>query len=194
VPLSTVPLLKAALWELILGGVMGLSVRVTLAAAESAGTIAGQAMGLGFATSVDPTHGESVLPTTHLFELICTVIFFAFNGHHLLLKALAASFHAAPIGQPPAAALSFGIINLGADLVARGVQIAAPVIATMFIVQLGMSFVSRTAPRVHLFSFAFSVSIAAGMIVLWLSAPSLSTAISIQVRRLPDALGALGTF
>ena len=39
-----------------------------MAAAEAAGSIAGQAMGLGFAGSVDPTHGESVLPTAYLLD------------------------------------------------------------------------------------------------------------------------------
>jgi flagellar biosynthetic protein FliR len=192
VPMQVTALLKAALGEVILGGVIGLTVRVTLAAAEVAGAIAGQAMGLGFATSVDPTHGESVLPTTHLLDMVCTLIFFAFNCHHILLRALAASFRVAPIGQGMSAALSFGVVQLGADLVARGLQIAAPVVATMFIVQLGTAFVSRTAPRVHLFAFAFSVTIAAGIVVLWLAAPAVCTAIEVQVRRLPDALAALG--
>jgi flagellar biosynthetic protein FliR len=87
-----------------------------------------------------------------------------------------------------AAAWSSGVIDLGADLVARGLQIAAPVVASMFIVQIGIAFVSRTAPRVHLFAFAFSVSIGAGMLVLWVAAPAVCTAIAQQVRHLPDAL------
>jgi flagellar biosynthesis protein FliR len=193
-PMVPAVLLRAALYELVLGMVIGLSVRVTLAAAEVAGTIAGQAMGLGFATSVDPTHGESVLPTTHLLDMVCTFIFFALDFHHVLLAALAGSFRAAPIGQGISSALSHGVIQLGADLCARGLQIAAPVVATMFIVQLATAFVSRTAPRVHLFAFAFSVSIAAGIVVLWLAAPSVYTAIGVQVRRLPDALTMLGAF
>ena len=62
----------------------------------------------------------------------------------------------------------------------------------MFIVQLGTAFVSRTAPRVHLFAFAFSVSIAAGLLVLWVAAPAVCTAMAVQVQHLPDALAALG--
>jgi flagellar biosynthetic protein FliR len=193
-PLEPVVLAQAAIYELFLGGVIGMTVRVTLAAADVAGSLAGQSMGLGFASSVDPTHGESVLPTTYLFDSLATLIFFSFNGHHLLLAALGASFRAAPVGHAPDAAWRIGVANLGADLVARGLQIAAPVVATMFIVQLGTAFVSRTAPRVHLFAFAFSVSIAAGMVVLWVAAPSVCTAISVQVQHLPDAIASLGAF
>ncbi|HEY2732471.1 MAG TPA: flagellar biosynthetic protein FliR [Polyangiales bacterium] len=194
VKLDLAVLTQAAIGEIFLGGVIGMTVRVTLAAAEMAGSMAGQAMGLGFASSVDPTQGESVLPTTYLFDSLATLIFLSFNGHHVLLAALAASFRVAPVGQTPAVAHSFGLINLGGDLVARGLQIAAPVIATMFIVQLGTAFVSRTAPRVHLFAFAFSVTIAAGMVVLWLAAPAVCTAIAVQVRHVPDALSSLGVF
>jgi flagellar biosynthetic protein FliR len=193
-PLEPAVLAQAAIYELFLGGVIGMTVRVTLTAAEVAGTLAGQSMGLGFAASVDPTHGESVLPTTYLLDAIGTLIFFSFNGHHLLLAALGASFRVAPVGHAPAAAWSFGVANLGVELVARGLQIAAPVVASMFIVQLGTAFVSRTAPRVHLFGFAFSVSIAAGMVVLWVAAPAVCTGIAVQVQHLPDALAALGAF
>ena len=192
-PLQPTILLQAAIYELFIGGVIGLTVRVTLAAAEVAGGIAGQSMGLGFAGSVDPTHGESILPTTHILESLGTLIFFSFNGHHLVLAALGASFRAAPIGVAPDAAWGLSVANLGAELVARGLQIAAPVVATMFIVQLGTAFVSRTAPRVHLFAFAFSVSIAAGMVVLWVAAPAVCTAIAVQIKHLPDALAAIGT-
>jgi flagellar biosynthetic protein FliR len=193
-PIATdvVSLGRAAACELLIGSVMGMTVRVTLAVTEVAGTMAGQAMGLGFATSIDPTHGESILPTTYLFGALGTLIFLSFNGHHVVIAALAESFVRVPVGQPLPAAIRFSAMHLGGDLVARGLQIASPVVATMFIVQLGTSFVSRTAQRVHLFAFSFSVAVAAGLLVLWVSAPSLTTAIAAQVRRLPDAFYALG--
>jgi flagellar biosynthesis protein FliR len=193
-PIATdvVSLGRAAVCELMLGAVMGLTVRVTLTAAEVAGTLAGQAMGLGFATSIDPSHGESILPTTYLLGSLGTVIFFAFNGHHVVIAALSESLIHVPIGQGLPDAVRYSALKLGSDLVARGLQIAAPVVATMFIVQLGTSFVSRTAQRVHLFAFSFSVAIAAGFLVLWVSAPAICTAIAVQVRHLPDALLELG--
>lgn len=192
IPLEPATLLKAAVFELFIGGLIGMTVRATMAAAEAAGSVAGQAMGLGFAGSVDPTHGESVLPTAYLLDSLAALIFFGLDCHHMLLVALAQTFRAAPIGAPITSAWQASVLHVGSDLVARGMQIAAPVVATMFIVQIGTAFVSRTAPRVHLFAFTFSVSIGAGMLVLWVSAPAVCTAIATQVRHLPDALAALG--
>ncbi|HKP62493.1 MAG TPA: flagellar biosynthetic protein FliR [Polyangiales bacterium] len=189
---DAVTLGRAAACELLIGSVMGMTARVTLAATEAAGTMAGQAMGLGFATSIDPTHGESILPTTYLFGALGTLIFLSFNGHHVVIAALAESFVRVPVGQALPPGVRYSALSLGGDLVARGLQIAAPVVATMFIVQLGTSFVSRTAQRVHLFAFSFSVAVAAGLLVLWVAAPAVNTAIIAQVRRLPEAFLALG--
>jgi flagellar biosynthesis protein FliR len=192
IALDPATLAKAAICELFLGAVMGLTVRVTLAATEVAGTMAGQAMGLGFATSVDPTFGEGILPTAYLLGSLGTLIFFILNGHHVVIAALADSLRHVPIGQAVSVAARAGAMTLGGDLVARGLQIAAPVVATMFIVQLGTAFVSRTAQKVHLFAFSFSIAVGAGMLVLWVSAPTICTAIGVQVSRLADAFLALG--
>ncbi|MEY4578608.1 MAG: flagellar biosynthetic protein FliR [Pseudomonadota bacterium] len=193
IPLELAPLVEAAVAELFVGSLIGLTVRVTMAAAEAAGTFAGQAMGLGFAGSVDPTYGETVLPTAYLLDSLGALIFFSTGCHHMLLSALAASFRAAPIGAALSSAWRGSAVLLGTHLVADGLQIASPVIASMFIVQIGVAFVSRVAPRVHLFAFAFSISIGAGLVVLWVAAPAVCTALTRQVQHLPDALAALGT-
>lgn len=189
-PISLEPasLLSAAICELFLGAIMGLTVRITLATCEVAGSLAGQAMGLGFASSVDPTFGDSILPTAYLLGTLGSLIFFSINGHHVVISALAHSLSYVPVGQGLPTAGRAGVLSLGSQLVTRGLQIAAPVVATMFIVQLGVSFVSRTAQRVQLFAFQFAVAIAAGMMVLWVSAPAIVTAMAIQIRQLPEAL------
>lgn len=192
-PISLEPasLLSAGICELFLGAIMGLTVRVTLAVCEVAGTMAGQAMGMGFASSVDPTFGDTILPTAYLLGTLGSLIFFSINGHHMVIAALAQSLVHVPIGQGLPMAGRTGVFTMGGQLIARGLQIASPVVATMFIVQLGVAFVSRTAPRVQLFAFQFAVAIAAGMVVLWIAAPSIFTAMGIQVRRLPEALMAV---
>jgi flagellar biosynthetic protein FliR len=192
IPLEPLTLLKAAMSEVVIGGLIGLSVRATMAAADAAGAIAGQSMGLGFAGTVDPACGESVVPTAYLLDSLASVIFFGLNCHHVVLRALAESFHAAPVGAAVSDAWRGSALLIGADLIARGLQIAAPVVASMFLVQIGVAFVSRTAPRVHLFAFAFSVSVGAGMLVMWVAAPAVCTAIANQVRHVPDAIAAIG--
>ena len=193
IPLELSMLAKAAVFEMFVGMVLGMTVRVTLAAAEVAGTILGQAMGLGFAGTVDPNFGESLVPTAFLLEAIAGLVFFSLGCHHVLLSGIAASFQAAPIGAPLNDAWRGSALWIGADLMSRGIQIAMPVLASLYIVQVWTAFVSRTAPRVHLFAFAFSISVGAGLLLLWAAAPAVCMAVIRYVQHLPDTLSALGT-
>jgi flagellar biosynthetic protein FliR len=193
VPLEPIALAKAAVFELFIGMVLGMTVRVTMAAAAVAGAILGQAMGLGFGGMIDPNFGESVVPTAFLLEAIAGLVFFSLGCHHVLLSGIAASFQAAPIGAPLSDAWRGSALWIGADLVGRGVQIASPVLASLYIVQVWTAFVSRAAPRVHLFAFAFSISVGAGLLLLWASAPAVCMAVIRYVQHLPDTLSALGT-
>jgi flagellar biosynthetic protein FliR len=182
-----------AIGEALVGGVIGLTVRVTLAATEIAGTMAGFSMGLGFATSVDPTFGESSLPTTRAISAFAVVVFLGFQGHHVVLAALANSISFAPPCNAFGVIAQEGILDIGSDMLAQGLRISAPVVATMFIVQLGTGLVSRAAPKVHIFAMTLAIAITAGLLTLYVSAPSLAPAIASDIQRLPDRiLTALG--
>jgi flagellar biosynthesis protein FliR len=193
VDVTSISVISAIYGEICVGTVIGLTARVILAAAESAGSIAGTSMGLGFAETVDPDFGMGALPTTRVIGLLGTLIFLIFRGHHALIQALASSVTIAEPGRVFSVLSARGPMALGNSMLARGLQIAAPVVGTMFIIQLGTALISKAAPRVQFFAFSFAISAAAGLISLFISAPAIVTAISAQVRGLPAALlAALG--
>lgn len=192
-PVGGMALVGAAFGEAMVGGVIGLTVRVTLAAAEVAGTVASFAMGLGFANSVDPNYGETSAPPTQLLAFLSTWIFLSFNGHHAVVAALSSSIDVAPLGNVGSAVVHDGVFSIGSRMLARGLQIASPVLGTMIVIQIGLALASRAAPKVHLMYLSFAVSIGAGVLTLFVSAPSLAIAIASEVRQLPTFLAqALG--
>lgn len=179
---------RAAVGEALVGVVIGLTVRVTIAAAEVAGNVAGMGMGLGFANSVDPLLGENSTPVARLLSSFSALIFLLLQGHYIVLASIAQSLRHAPVGDVTSAILHDGILEIGTSMMAQGLRIAAPVIATLFIVQVGTGLISRAAPRVHLMVLTFGVSGAAGITALYLAAPSLATAIAAEMQRLPHLL------
>lgn len=185
---DSVGLLAAGCGEALVGAVIGLTVRVTLAATEVAGTVSGFTMGLGFANSVDPTYGESSSPPARILAVLGTAIFFVFQGHHAVFRALAGSLEAAPAGQVLSVLASDGVVTLGSRMLARGLQIAAPVLGTMLIVQSGTALASRSAPKVPLMYLSFAITTGAGVVTLFVAAPSVATAIVSEVRNLPGLL------
>lgn len=182
------PLLVAAITELFVGSVIGLTVRVTLAAAEIAGTVAGNAMGLGFAASIDPLFGSEAVPTTSIMNSLGVLTFFALHGHHAVFEALYVSLTLLPAGEPLHHVNSPELLSLGGNMVAQGLRIASPVVATMFIVQLGTALVARAAPRVQIFALSFGVLVSVGALVLVASAPQVAGAISTSVSGLLPTL------
>jgi len=172
--------------------VMGLTVRVTLAASEIAGTVAGHAIGLGFASTIDPTFGDEGVPTTTLFNGLSVITFFSVGGHYLVFQALLASLDVAPPGLCLPALHSTEIIAIGGRMVAQGLRIASPVVATMFIVQIGTALVARSAPRVQIFALSFGITLSVGSLILIAAAPQFARSITASLAPLlPTLIGVL---
>ena len=188
--LSTEPavLFIGSLTEMLVGAVMGLTVRTVLAAADTAGTLAGNAMGLGFANQIDPLFGGEGVPTSAIMNSIAVMLFFVLNGHHVVLQALSASLTLAPPGGEVPEFQLDQLVVLGSRIVAQGLRIASPVVATMFIVQLGLALVARAAPRVQIFALSFGVTVTIGALILVMSAPQLAQTIGSTIATIPDSL------
>lgn len=183
-----VVLLRAAGGEVLVGAVIGVTVRVILAAISVAGTAVGFSSGLAFAQSVDPAFGESMTPVARAMGTLGIAFFLAMHGHHVVLDALAATMRTAPPGNVFGALELGGIVHVGGSVVAHGLRMSAPVVATMFIVQLGMALTSRAAPRVQIFQLTFAVAVSTGLLLLFVATPSLAPAIASEIRSLPGLL------
>ncbi len=188
IPLEAVALARAGVGETLVGAVIGLTVRVTLAAAEVAGNLAGLTMGQGFAATVDPSFGEQMLPTGRLFSALAVLFFFGLGGHHMVFRALDWSLTHAPVGDALTHAIHAGTIRIGSGLMAQGLRIASPIVGAMFIVQLGMGLVARSAQRVQVFSLSFAVMSAVGGVVIFASLPAVATAIQELLGELPHLI------
>ncbi|HEY6877735.1 MAG TPA: flagellar biosynthetic protein FliR [Polyangiales bacterium] len=191
VAIEPVVLFGYALSELLVGAAIGITARVTLAAAEAAGTLAGNAMGLGFANQIDPLFNSEGVPTTSLLSYLAVLIFFVLRGHHTVIEALSASLLAAPAAKGFATFHTDVLLNVGTRIVAQGLRIAAPVVGTMFISQLGMALVSRAAPRVQIFALTFGVAVSVGSLILVASAPQIAQGMANNLSTIPDTLAQL---
>lgn len=187
-PMDAAFLLRAAFTEALLGAVIGLTARVTLAAVDVAGSLAGVSMGLGFATLADPNYDDQGLATAALMRAFATVVFLALSGHHMMLEALSVSVSAVPPGQLFSVAENEGLVLLGSTMVAHGLRMCAPVIATMFIVQVGIGLVSKVAPRVHLFAMSHALAAGGGLLMMFLTAASVGESIAVEISHLQDVL------
>jgi flagellar biosynthetic protein FliR len=93
-------------------------------------------------------------------------VFFAIDGHLVLVGVLAQSFHAWPVGggwNPmllQAVALNVGWVFSAAML------LALPIVFSTIVVQAGFGFLNRVAPSLNLFSLGFSLVTIFGLMML----------------------------
>jgi flagellar biosynthetic protein FliR len=184
--LPPMPPVPAASWigfaiiaqQLIIGVVMGLSLRIAFGAVDMAGQLIGLQMGLSFAIFYDPLNASQSPVVGELFGLLAMLIFLALDGHLLTLSLLAQSFTLLPVSATPLAATSYSaLLAWGTALFASGLLLSLPLIAALLIANIAMGVLSRVAPQLNLFAVGFPVTIVSGFVVILISLPYLGSAL-----------------
>lgn len=166
-PLSFVFL---TLSELMIGFLLGFSVRLTFAGLQLAGELAGFQMGFGMARVMNPQSGSESTVVSEFYYLIGLLLFLAADGHHWFFKALAQSFHLLAPGEfQPREGLIQLFIRLSGRMFVLAIQIAAPILVIMILVQIALGIIARMIPQVNVLMSSFPLTISLGLIFLGLS-------------------------
>ncbi|PIV87807.1 MAG: flagellar biosynthetic protein FliR [Hydrogenophilales bacterium CG17_big_fil_post_rev_8_21_14_2_50_63_12] len=155
------------LQQIVIGAVLGFSLRIVFAIIEVAGAFMGMQMGLSFATFFDPINGAQTPVVAQFLVLTTTLILFAFNGHHLVIAAIAQSFVEVPIGAALAVPGFAVVVHWGGAMFATGLHIALPVTAALLATNLTIGMMSRAAPQLNIFAVGFPLTLGAGFVVLY---------------------------
>src|SRR6202007_2762576 len=121
------PAIVLLIEEILIGAVLGLTARLTIAALEVAGSVIAQQLGLGFVTAVDPTQGEQGAIIGNFLTLLGVTLFFATDMHYLVIAALNDSYTLFAPGQVPASGdVAELITSTVAGAFRIGIQLSAP--------------------------------------------------------------------
>lgn len=152
--------------QVMIGAVLGMAFHLVMAAVMLLGYLVSSQMGLAMAVMNDPINGTSSDVVSGLLSILFIVIFFAVDGHLVLVGVIGASFRAWPVGSGiDSLALQTLAFNV-AWIFSAALLLAVPVIFSALVVQLGFGFLSRIAPSLNLFSLGFSVVTLFGLFML----------------------------
>lgn len=152
--------------EALIGLVIGMAFHMTIAAIMVLGYLVSSQMGLSMAVMNDPMNGSSSDVVTSLIYMLCVIVFFAIDGHLVLVGVLGKSFQAWPIGQ------GFAILSLNKFALnftwvfSAALLLALPIIFATLVVQIGFGLLNRVAPTLNLFSLGFSLVTMFGLFML----------------------------
>jgi flagellar biosynthetic protein FliR len=152
---------------MVIGLSIAIAARALIAAAELAGHLSGFQIGFSYAATIDPVSGVRNTVVTSLYGLLALLAFFAINGHHEILRALAISYAKLPIG---AGHLDGSILTAVRQIFALvftvGARLAAPIIVVLLIVELAIGLISRSAPALSFMVVGYPIRLIVGLAVL----------------------------
>ena len=167
------------LGEVIIGLLLDILVRLLFSAAQSAGAIMGFSMGFSLMNSIDPTTGAQESGLGHLMSQVTTMLFLCLNGHLVLLSCMAQSFELVPPGglliNP---ALGEHLIVFTGQMFIMALKIAAPILASIFLVDLALALIARAAPQMNVLFIGFPLKISVGFLFMTMVFSALALSIS----------------
>lgn len=167
-------LIVSAVAEMLTGMVIGFLTLVVLSTMAMAGALIDLDMGFTIAQVMDPVtgHAESVLGS--FIQSLTLVVFFGFNAHHWLIRALAQSYDAIPVGLFTLQAVpSLHLVEMFGALLSLTIQMVLPFIAVMLLVTTALAGMNRAVPQFNLFAIGLGTKALVGMLFLFLIFPYL---------------------
>ena len=160
--------------EALLGFSLAFIVKLSFAAVQLAGQFMAFQMGFSMARAMDPTTGTQSTTLSQFLYLFTILIFFAIDGHHLLLRAVAASFEMVPPnGFHLSPSLLGVLVKASSQMFLIALKIAAPIMIALFLSNLCLGIVARNVPQVNILMIGFPINIGLGLILFGLTLTTL---------------------
>jgi flagellar biosynthetic protein FliR len=163
------PMLGLLIKEVIIGIVLGLAGRLTISALQMAGVVIAQELGLGFASTVDPSQQEQGVIISSFLTMAGVAMIFATDMHHLVIGALEQSYRIfTPGAALPVDDFTQLILITTAGAFKVGAQMAAPFLVFGLLFNVGLGVLARLMPQIQIFFIGLPASIMLGLLLLLL--------------------------
>src|SRR3954453_12299175 len=179
IPLDTVGLLLNVATQVLIGVAMGFVTYVLLAAIAAAGSLIDVFGGFSLAQGFDPLSMNSNTVFGKFHQMLATVLLFVSGGHLLVIGGLLRTFHFLPLGTTPDwSGAQHVLLTAFGVFFTTAVQIALPMIAVLFISDLGLALLTKVAPQLNAINVMFPAKIGLTLLLVGLSFPVLPEAMS----------------
>ncbi len=178
--------------ELLVGIVIGYLARLLFGAFQFAINALDFQMGLSFIQLVSPGANANLSVLGQLLNTMMLLLFLELDGHHILLRALASTVAAVPLGTSlPSPAMAEGMIDLFSYFIAASFQIALPTVTVLLLIDVAMGVIGKVVPQLNVFLISLPVKIVIGLSVLSMTLPSLSDVLGNLLGQLQSDLALL---
>jgi flagellar biosynthetic protein FliR len=160
---SAVALAMASCAELVIGASLSFGFLVAYAATHVAGRVLDVQIGFGIASIIDPSTRNFAPLIGTLLGMVAVTVFLSFDGHHVLLRALALSIQQSPPGSSVHAPNWDALMKHSGTMFTFGLALAAPVMFALLLADLAMAVLARSMPLLNVFVLSFSLKVVLGI-------------------------------
>jgi len=154
--------------QVCFGALMALAIRILFAILTLTGQLLSMQMGLSMAVMMDPGSGQTPL-LSQLFWLMTAMLFFAIDGHLVVLAVCVDSFELWPVSSSLYQLNLSHLVGMFSWMLGAGLLLALPSIIAMLLVNLTFGIASRSAPSLNLFVLGFPMTLLLGFVAVLLT-------------------------
>ncbi|MDR1886150.1 MAG: flagellar biosynthetic protein FliR [Synergistaceae bacterium] len=153
--------------EFLIGAAIGFISSLPLYALQISGFIDGTLMGFNMMNMFDPLSQTQTSVLAQVKYLLAIWFFLYWDGHVLLIRALAESVRIAPVGvRMGAGAEQIPWIEFIQRAFVMAMKISLPIFGAVILAEVGLGFVARTVPQMNVFVLGIPLKICMGLFVL----------------------------
>jgi flagellar biosynthesis protein FliR len=146
-------------------------------------------MGLSIAEAFNPMDETESNVLGEAIYMMAILVFFLINGHHFLVRGLAYSFTVIPIGKYSVSKSVYDLlIKYSASIFVIAVKIAAPMLISFFLINIGEGIITRVIPQMQIFFVTQPLKLGLGFVFLAASTPLIIFAVKGLLRSFEDNL------
>jgi flagellar biosynthesis protein FliR len=158
--------------EVLIGLAIGIAISLVFQTVEMAASIVSVQAGFGVAAVMDPLTGAQTGMLEQFYKLLVTLLFFAINGHYLVVQSLLQTFEVVPPGQADLSVIAGErVVPFFTSLFTAAVQIALPAFGALVLADIALALVGRSVPQLNVLVAGFPVKIGVGLLALAGSMP-----------------------
>jgi flagellar biosynthetic protein FliR len=166
-------LLVMGIREFLIGAAIGFVSGMPLYALQLSGFMDGTFMGLNMMNVFDPMSETQTSVIAQMTYMLAIWFYLHWDGHILLIRALAESVRLMPVGVSLwGAPDSIPFVDWMQLVFVLAMKISLPVFGAVVLADVGLGFVARTVPQMNVFALGIPLKISVGLFVLLTIIPS----------------------
>lgn len=165
--------------EIMIGLLIGYLAQLFFSIVQTAGSFIDMQIGFGMANVIDPLTGASSPVMGNFKYIFVVLLFLGMNGHHYFIDGIMQSFKWLPLDENAFFAqiangnITDFIVKSFTEAFIIAFQVSAPLIVALFLTDVALGFLARTAPQFNIFVVGIPLKLIVGLLMLLLVVPGL---------------------